>query len=167
MLFRSKQLERKRYSYERNYLSGIETVKKLADDVKINAERLGDHGGRFSAGELGESARLEGDRDEGRERVLGVGALLGGIGFVLLDVHVDGGVGGTRAGEAEDEARAVGEDEADALLFGDGTVDGIRVLKVVGKVQFVVAVLVALLGGGSLGAEGFNQIGRASCRERV
>ena len=96
-----------------------------ADDVKINAARLGDHGGRFSAGELGELARLEGDRDEGRERVLGVGALLGGIGFVLLDVHADGGAGGTRAGEAEDEARAVGEDEADALLFGDGTVDGI------------------------------------------
>ena len=34
-----KQLERKRYSYERNYLSGIETVKKLVDEFdKISEE---------------------------------------------------------------------------------------------------------------------------------
>ena len=34
-----KQLERKRYSYERNYLSGIETVKKLVDEFdKIGEE---------------------------------------------------------------------------------------------------------------------------------
>ena len=34
-----KQIERKRYSYERNYLSGIETVKKLVDQFdKISEE---------------------------------------------------------------------------------------------------------------------------------
>ena len=34
-----KQVERKRYSYERNYLSGIETVKKLVDEFdKISQE---------------------------------------------------------------------------------------------------------------------------------
>ena len=28
------QIERKRYSYEKNYLSGIETVKKLVDEFE-------------------------------------------------------------------------------------------------------------------------------------
>ena len=33
------QIERKRYSYERNYLSGIKTVKKLVDEFdKIGEE---------------------------------------------------------------------------------------------------------------------------------
>lgn len=47
----------------------------------------------------------------------------------LLDVEADGGAGGAGAGEAEDDPRAVGEDEAEALLAGDGAVDRVRVLR--------------------------------------
>mmetsp|Transcript_19855 Transcript_19855/g.34788 ORF Transcript_19855/g.34788 Transcript_19855/m.34788 type:complete len:221 (+) Transcript_19855:112-774(+) len=53
-------------------------------------------------------------------------------GSVLLEIHAHGGTCHPGAGEAEDEARPVLEDEADALVFGDSLIDRVVVREHVG-----------------------------------
>ena len=55
----------------------------------------------------------------------------GGVGLVALNVQADGGADAASAAQAEDQPRAVLEDDAQALLLGHGAVDGVRVRKVV------------------------------------
>jgi hypothetical protein len=76
---------------------------------------LGDDGGLLAAREGGELGRLQRQLDERRQRHLRIRAVRRRVRLVLLDVQPHRGAGGARAGQPEDEPRAVGEHEADAL----------------------------------------------------
>mmetsp|Transcript_12633 Transcript_12633/g.26643 ORF Transcript_12633/g.26643 Transcript_12633/m.26643 type:complete len:642 (+) Transcript_12633:206-2131(+) len=102
-------------------------------------DHLGDDGGGLAAGELLQLGHLEGEGDEVGQALLGVQPVLALVRLVLLNVQADGGARGAGAGEAEDDARAVGEDEAQALALGHGPVDGVGVLEVIRNGHLVVA----------------------------
>ena len=110
--------------------------------------RSSDDVGLVPARELLQLGQAERDVDERRQRNLRVDVLLRDVGLILLNVQADGGAAAAGAGQAEDDAAAVGEHEAQALLGRHGAVNGVRVLEVVGEVERVRAELVALLGGG-------------------
>lgn len=94
--------------------------------------RLGDDRGLLALGVLLELGEVEGDLDEGLEADLGVlGELVRVLG-VLLDIEADGGARRASARQTEDDARAVGELDVQALLGRDGAVDRVRVRKVGG-----------------------------------
>ena len=88
--------------------------KRARHDPDAPMPEMRDQGG-LAADARDEARDLErhvGDRlddVEGVHREVAVGR------HVLLEVHADGGAGDARAGEAEDKARAIGEDETDSL----------------------------------------------------
>ena len=51
----------------------------------------------------------------------------GRVSFVLLHVDADGGPAAGSAGQAEHDSRSIGEENSDALVFGDRLVDRIHV----------------------------------------
>ena len=81
-------------------------------------QRSGDDGGLVAAGDLSHLRELEREVDERRERVGGLGVEGGDVvgRLVPLDVHAHGGADRSGARQPEDDARSVGEKEADALV---------------------------------------------------
>mmetsp|Transcript_8637 Transcript_8637/g.27096 ORF Transcript_8637/g.27096 Transcript_8637/m.27096 type:complete len:1102 (-) Transcript_8637:19-3324(-) len=105
--------------------------------------RLRDDGGLVAAGEFLELGELHGDLDEGVDDLRDMFVEDGGV--VLLDVESDGSAGAGGAREAEDDARAVSHEEADALVLRDGSVDGVDIAEDVG-------------GGDGVGADGLARV---------
>ena len=99
----------------------------------LTATSSGDHAWAGSrpvrSDDLGEVAR---DRDQVGQGGLRVLAVLGGVGLEALDIDPQGGAGGAGAGQAVDDARAVREQDADALVLADRAVDRVGVGEVVG-----------------------------------
>eukprot|EP00962_Isochrysis_galbana_P004699 scaffold1296_cov129-Isochrysis_galbana.AAC.2 len=88
----------------------------LRDDRRLGA-----------TGEFGQLGHLERNVREGLDDVEGVLGQVTRGRLVCLEVHADGGAGNTGARQAEDDARARLEDEPDALVLGDGTIDWVCV----------------------------------------
>lgn len=70
-----------------------------------------------------ELEQLRGKANLGLEEVLGVEAVGGGVGRVLLNVEADRGARGASARETDDETAAGGEASVQALVGRDGAVE--------------------------------------------
>mmetsp|Transcript_84594 Transcript_84594/g.236772 ORF Transcript_84594/g.236772 Transcript_84594/m.236772 type:complete len:262 (-) Transcript_84594:158-943(-) len=88
-----------------------------------------DHRGSVAACGGRQTAELHGNGGQGLHDVEGVQADVPVRRHVLLEVKPHRGAGHARAREAEDDAGAVCEDEADALVLGDAAVHGVQVLE--------------------------------------
>mmetsp|Transcript_1872 Transcript_1872/g.3603 ORF Transcript_1872/g.3603 Transcript_1872/m.3603 type:complete len:592 (+) Transcript_1872:280-2055(+) len=106
--------------------------------VDVPQENSRDNGRSLLAGDGRQLGPLQREVDEGLQGHLGV---LGELVLrILLDVHAHGRADRARAGQAEDDARAVLHDEADALLLGDAAVVRVAVLELVGLLELVLGV---------------------------
>mmetsp|Transcript_766 Transcript_766/g.1818 ORF Transcript_766/g.1818 Transcript_766/m.1818 type:complete len:234 (-) Transcript_766:1310-2011(-) len=89
----------------------------------------GHEGGLVAASELLEVSELDGELPKGLDNLKRVLIKVAAGGLVLLQVQADGSPHDASARHTEHDARAISEDEADALVLGHAAIDGIVVLK--------------------------------------
>eukprot|EP00429_Kryptoperidinium_foliaceum_P074981 CAMPEP_0176208312 /NCGR_PEP_ID=MMETSP0121_2-20121125/13057_1 /TAXON_ID=160619 /ORGANISM="Kryptoperidinium foliaceum, Strain CCMP 1326" /LENGTH=123 /DNA_ID=CAMNT_0017547297 /DNA_START=366 /DNA_END=734 /DNA_ORIENTATION=+ len=93
------------------------------------ATSSGDHRGRVTARGRRQAAELHGDRGQGLHHVEGMQPEVPIRRHVLLKVQANRRTGHASAREPENNAGAVREDEADALILRDAAVHRVQVLE--------------------------------------
>lgn len=91
----------------------------------------GNHRRCFAPRLFPDAGQFIGDRDQIGQGCLRVLFMLGRLRFIGLDINAQGGARRARAGEAEHDARAVVEDDADALAGADAVVDRVGIAEIV------------------------------------